>query len=137
MHAQSAFATPEIERRYREFWLYGGRIFPLNDGEWEFVSEMLYEAPGLRGLDCLLHEGNRTLDVGSLMELDRDEIPTVELIMIAALLAYGTLPNLVWACWDARLLEFLPCIGRENLEVLTGGLLKLATSRENAVLGTE
>lgn len=137
MHDQSAFATPEIERRYREFWLYGGRIFPLTDAEWEFVSEMLYRAPGLRGLDCLLHEGNRTLDVGALIELDRGELATVELIMIAALLTYGTLPNIVWAGWESRLLEFLPAVGRENLEVLTGALLKLAESRENAVVGTE
>ena len=137
MHDQSAFDTPEIERRYREFWLYGGRIFPLTDEEWEFVSEMLYGAPGLRGLDGLLHEGNRTLDVGALMELERDEIPTVELIMIAALLAYGTLPNFVWAGWDARLLELLPSVGRENFEVLTATLLKLAARRENVVSALE
>ena len=117
--------------------LYGGRILPLTDEEWDFVSGMLHGAPGLRGLDCLLHEGNRTLDVGALMEMDPDEIPTVELIMIAALLAYGTLPNLTWAGWDARILELLPSVGRENLEVLTGALLKLAARRENAVLALE
>ena len=79
---------------------------------------MIEAAPSLRGLDGLLHDRNRTLDVGALMELRGVELPARERIMIAALLAYGALPNLVWAGWDARLLEFLPLAGPDNLEVL-------------------
>jgi hypothetical protein len=65
------------------------------------------------------------------------ELPTVELIMIAALITYGTLPNIVWAGWESRLLEFMPSVGRENLEVRTEALLKLEACRENAVLALE
>lgn len=131
MPNQSAFATPEIERRYREFWRYGGRLFPLTDEEWDFAREVLENAPNLRGLDCLLDESNRTLDVGALMDVDLHEICAEEKIMIAALLAYGTLPNFVWAAGGQdRLLEHLPLVGRENLEVLSAALLKLATRSE-------
>lgn len=131
----SAFATPEIERRYREFWLYGGRWFPLTDPEWDFVCELVAEAPSLRGLDCILSEVNRAIDVGALMDTpDKGELDPAERIMIAALIAYGTLPNFVWAGWQERLLEHLPSAGSGNLEVLTRALLKLTARREAALL---
>lgn len=133
MPNQTAFATPEIERRYREFWRYGGRLFPLTDEEWDFAREILENAPNLKGLDCLLDENYRTLDVGALMEVDLREICTEERIMIAALLAYGTLPNFVRAGWEEGLLEHLPLVGRENLRVLTDALMKLAARREEGL----
>jgi hypothetical protein len=131
MPNQTAFATPEIARRYRDFWQYGGRWFSLTDEEFDFVEHLVNHAPELKRSARLLDGGYRRLDVGALMKRS-DGAGSVERIMIAALLAYGTLPNFVWAGCGERLLEFLPTVDSKNLKALSDALLKLARARETA-----
>jgi hypothetical protein len=124
----TALATPESERRLREFWVYGGDRFPLTGPEWRFVTTLVAEAPALSGVGASFNWGYMTVSIGQLGEGLR-EGPIERRIMIAALLAYGTLPQFLWFGCGGPLLEFLPRVGAENLNVLNAALLQLVEAR--------
>jgi hypothetical protein len=68
MPGLTVLATPESERRLREFWAYGGDRFPLTGPEWRFVTTLVVEAPALSGVGASFNWGYMTVSIGQLGE---------------------------------------------------------------------